>query len=401
MADDDTCALKSWAASGAMALTGRRDGPPLGPPGLLVARLDGLRADLAALVGLELDTAALLGERAAIAGLHRSGEVSCGGATRLLPSADGWVALSLARPDDVDAVPALVEGLPAEDPWEAVTASAATRSGASFVERARLLGLPAAGLPPPARTPPDAVAPRRRVDGAPAPPRRLDGARVVDLSSLWAGPLCGSLLAAAGADVVKVESTRRPDGAREGPPRFFDLMNGGKRSVALDLTTSEGTQVLGRLLATADVVIEASRPRALQQLGLDADRLTSTGPQVWVSITGHGRAEPGAGWVGFGDDASVAGGLVARDGAGPVFCADAVADPLAGLVATRAALEALAAGGRWVVDVALSRVAAWAAGPTSPVPVAVPAAPPRARPVAWPGPALGEHTRAVLASLPP
>ena len=104
-------------------------------------------------------------------------------------------------------------------------------------------------------------------------------------------------------------------------------MNAGKRSVALDLTTSEGTRILARLLATADVVIEASRPRALQQLGLDADRLTSTGPQVWVSITGHGRAEPGAGWVGFGDDAAVAGGLVACDAAGPIFCADAVADP--------------------------------------------------------------------------
>ena len=119
-----------------------------------------------------------------------------------------------------------------------------------------------------------------------------------------------------------------------------------------------------------------------------------------MSITGHGRAEPGAGWVGFGDDAAVAGGLVACDAAGPIFCADAVADPLAGLVATQAALQALATGGRWVVDVALSRVAAWAAGPTAPVPVGVSAAPPRARPVGRPGPALGEHTAAVLASLP-
>ena len=382
-----------------MALTGRRDGPPLGPPGLLVARLDGLRTDLTALAGLELDPAALLGERAAIAGLHRSGEVSCGGTTRLLPSADGWVALSLTRPDDIDAVPALVEAVSVADPWDAVTACAATRPGASFVERARLLGLPVAALPPPGVTRPDPVV-RRRVDGPPAPPRRLCGMRVVDLSSLWAGPLCGSLLAAAGADVVKVESTRRPDGARHGPQRFFDLMNAGKRSVALDLTTSEGTGILARLLGAADVVIEASRPRALRQLGLDAERLTSTGPQVWVSITGHGRAEPDAGWVGFGDDAAVAGGLVACDGAGPIFCADAVADPLAGLVAARAALRALATGGRWAVDVALSRVAAWAAGPTAPVPVSVSAAPPRARPEERPGPALGEHTAAVLASLP-
>ena len=61
---------------------------------------------------------------------------------------------------------------------------------------------------------------------------------MVELGSLWAAPLCGSLLAAAGADVVKVESIGRPDGARRGPPAFFDLLNGGKRSVALDLRPS-------------------------------------------------------------------------------------------------------------------------------------------------------------------
>ena len=112
-----------------------------------------------------------------------------------------------------------------------------------------------------------------------------------------------------------------------------------------------------------------------------------------MSITGHGRAEPGAGWVAFGDDAAVAGGLVAWDGAGPVLLRRRRRRPRSPAWSPRAAaLEALATGGRWVVDVALSRVAAWAAGPTAPVPVGVSAAPPRARPVERPGPALGEHT---------
>src|SRR5690606_27110853 len=168
-------------------------------------------------------------------------------------------------------------------------------------------------------------------------------------------PLAGALLATAGATVVKVESTGRPDGARRGPAAFFDLLNGGKRSVALDLGAPEGLRLLRGLLTRADVVIEASRPRALEQLGVDALGLLSAGgPRVWVSITGHGRTGPGRDRVGFGDDAAVAGGLVCRDGDRPVFCADAIADPTSGMVAAAATLDALATGGRWLLDVAMS-----------------------------------------------
>ena len=71
---------------------------------------------------------------------------------------------------------------------------------------------------------------------------------VIELSSLWAGPLCGNLLRLAGARVVKVESTTRPDGSRAGPRKFFDVINGGKRGVALDLGEDDGWKVLRRLL---------------------------------------------------------------------------------------------------------------------------------------------------------
>ena len=69
----------------------------------------------------------------------------------------------------------------------------------------------------------------------------MTGLVVIDLSALWAGPLCGDLLARSGATVVKVESTQRPDGARRGARAFFDLLNGRKRSVGLDLQSRQGT----------------------------------------------------------------------------------------------------------------------------------------------------------------
>lgn len=190
----------------------------------------------------------------------------------------------------------------------------------------------------------------------------------------------------------------RPDGARRGAPQFFDLLNAGKRSVALDLTDDAGRALLGSLLEQADVVIEASRPRALAQLGIDARRLvTEAAPRVWVAITAHGSLEPGRDRVGFGDDAAVSGGLVAWDGVEPCFCADAVADPATGLVAAAAVLEALAVGGRWWLDVSLAGVAADLAGPTLPVPDGLVPAAPASRPGRGVAPALGADTEAVLA----
>jgi crotonobetainyl-CoA:carnitine CoA-transferase CaiB-like acyl-CoA transferase len=210
---------------------------------------------------------------------------------------------------------------------------------------------------------------------------------------------------------VKVESVHRPDGARQGPVAFFDLLHGGQEAVALDFRTTDGRAALRRLLRSADVVVEASRPRALEQLGIVADTVLSeaaaagVGPRAWVSITGYGRAAPGRDRVAFGDDAAVAGGLVAWDESGPCFLADAVADPCAGLVAAAAVLRALAAGGRWLLDISMRDVAAHLAG-TDPG-RAVAAArdglvvePPQARKASARGPRLGEHTEAVLAGLP-
>jgi crotonobetainyl-CoA:carnitine CoA-transferase CaiB-like acyl-CoA transferase len=209
-----------------------------------------------------------------------------------------------------------------------------------------LLGLPVAALGEVA-PPPEPVGVTRVGDAPPLERPPL----VVDLSALWAGPLCTRLLADRGAEVVKVESPTRPDGARTGPPAFFERLNAGKRSLVCDLRSPE----LATLLRRADVVVVAARSRALGQLGLEPERF---GPRVWLSITGYGRDVDR---VAFGDDAAVAGGLVAHDDRGPVFLADAVADPLTGVAAAAAVEAGLRSGGRWVVDAAMAGVAAWVA----------------------------------------
>jgi CoA-transferase family III len=390
-----------------MNLTGRPDGPAMGGPAALVD----LIASAAEVVArrsdgrVAIDGLALLGERAALGKLTRQGSISCGGSTRLVPTADSFVAVSLARPDDIAALGAwLCADVPPDDPWPAVERMAGKSDAATLDDRAALLGLPIAALS--SVEPPETAAFELPIGAACLHesgeiPRPIAGALVVDLSSLWAGPLCGQLLAAAGANVVKVESLARPDGARRGPAAFFDLMNGQKQSVALDLATAGGRGDLRRLIGAADVVIESARPRGLEQMGImAADVLRQEGgPRVWASITSHGRGPGRAERVGFGDVAAAAGGLVARDDEGPCFLADAVTDPLGGLVATAGVLEALAAGDRWLLNVAMAPLAAAVAGPALGV-GGESALPPRARQVVRPAPPLGSDTATVLRGLP-
>ena len=224
----------------------------------------------------------------------------------------------------------------------------------------------------------------------------------------------------AGARVVKVEAQHRLDGVRRGDRRFYDWLHAGHESVVLDLAAADGQGHLHRLLERADVVIEASRPRALVSLGVDARALVARTGLTWVSITGYGREGDAAELVAFGDDAAVAGGLVAADGAGcPVFCADAVADPLTGLYAAAAAL---AVEGGALVSVPMAGVAAHAlarggalwSGPSAAEVVAIgpqrwavrsvdgSQEPVRAPRAPRPGPVAaepGRHTAAVLAEL--
>jgi hypothetical protein len=404
---DGFASMQRWADSGAMAITGLPD-QPLGPPEGLVDELDALGRRFG------LDGVALLGERAALMGLWRRGATSCGGSCRLLPTRSAWLAVSLPRAEDMDAVPAWLEldgALPVTAPapatWSAVARGVAAASDADadeLVARAALFGLPVARVGE-VSADGDGDGVTKQQLGA-APSTGPEGLLVVDLSSLWAGPLCGDLLAGAGARVVKVESVARPDGARRGAPAFFDLLNGRKRSVALDFTSRSGAALLRQLVERADVVIEASRPRALEQLGIRAVDVVeggNGGPRVWVSITGYGRSAgcDGVGRVAFGDDAAAAGGLVVWHDDAPLFCADAVADPVTGLTAAASCLDALAAGGRWLLDVSMAAVCASLAGPTIAVPEGLhrTIGEPKARPAPAAAPTLGADTTDVLAEL--
>jgi hypothetical protein len=315
-------------------------------------------ADIATLLGVEADAATILTGRAAVMNLARPGRISAGGATRLLRTVDGWCAVALPRDDDVATLPALMEVDAVNgDPWTALLHWAATRSTAEVVARAQLLDIAVAALGEAAAEPPTV-----RRCGTSAGPRRADGLLVADLSSLWAGPLCGQLLARAGAVVVKVESPNRPDGTRRGEPAFFDWMNAGKLSYCVNFD-SDG-DALRRLLDVADIVIEGSRPAALRRRRLSTEDLPGKPGRIWLRITGY-RDQPDR--PAFGDDAAVAGGLVGATADGPVFCGDAIADPLSGLEGARAVGESLRRGGGEVIEVSMAQVAArYAALPQSP-----------------------------------
>ena len=353
----------SWASSGLMQLTGRADGPPQRCPVPLAACADGVLAALASLALADafagLRGSQLLGERAAITGATRNGSISPGGSCRLLECADGWIALNLAREDDVSLVPAWLER-DVEPQWDAIIIAVRERGARELVERGRELGLAVAldEVPPAPDSWFSASSPRKRgsMDDR---LRGHDEVRVVDLSSLWAGPLCGHLLQRMGADVIKVESTARPDGARAGPPAFFDLLNGGKASVALDFASRRGREQLRALISGADIVIEASRPRALRQLGIDAEEFVAANPGLtWLSITAHGRDPARENWIGYGDDAGVAAGLsrLMFEATGEhLIVGDAIGDPLTGLHAALAAWGTHLTGGG-LVSLSLSGV---------------------------------------------
>ena len=415
-----TCAVLDWAASGAMALTGPESTLPVASPAPVLPLLGAAAALLAQATGrtgtaVHADQAELLTGRAGLLGLARRGRVSAGGSTRLLRSADGWCAITLSRPDDLAAIPAILgrEPDPVAEPWPALAAAASARPAADLAARAQLAGVPAAALPAAAACPPapwqvSRIAP-------PALGTGLAGAVVADLSAMWAGPLCGRLLSQAGARVIKVESPSRPDGARAGDARFFDWLHAGQQSLSVDFRRQRDT--LAALLEMADVVIEASRPRALAALGLGPGLLRHRPGQIWLSITGYGRAQ--STYVAFGDDAAVAGGLVGWAGPEPVFCADAIADPLAGICAALAVACSAAAGGGHLIDLSMRDVAAaFAAAPAldhgpHPVNAAPPSqpdgvvecpwlgrrqavAPPRVPRPTGPAPALGADNVAVL-----
>jgi crotonobetainyl-CoA:carnitine CoA-transferase CaiB-like acyl-CoA transferase len=275
-------------------------------------------------------------------------------------AADGWIAVNLAREEDRDLVPAWLGCAFGGEPWDVIEALARAHSWQSLVAGAEMLGLPVGGVGEVVREKLEAPVVRR---GAGAARGAREPLRVVDLSALWAGPLCGAVLAAAGAEVMKVESLARPDPTRTSTPEFFRRLNGAKTELGLDLRTADGQARLRDAILSADVLITSARPRGIASLGLSVDELMAIHPGlVWVAVSGYGWTGGGAERVAFGDDAAAAGGLVRWTAGGePHFLGDALSDPVTGLAAAAGAFKAVLAGGGQLVDAALAGCAAGAA----------------------------------------
>lgn len=197
---------------------------------------------------------------------------------------------------------------------------------------------------------------------APAP---LAGIRVLDLSRVLAGPWCGQLLADYGADVIKVERPGSGDDTRGwGPPYWGDAAQGmaayylstnrGKRSIAIDIASTEGAALVRRLAQDADVVLENYKVGQLAKYGLDYASLSALNPRlVYCSVTGYGQDGPYAQAAGYDFAIQATGGLMSvtgekegTPGSEPQKVGVAVSDLFTGVYASGAVMAALIERGR-------------------------------------------------------
>ena len=353
----------AWRRAGLDKVTGLAGSEALVAPVALTIAADGamlaLKSTAPSSAILPENGSLLLGERARLMGLKGQGCIAPGGSCYLLETLDGAIAINLAREDDWSLLPVWLQIEAVETIDQAAQILHRWKTN-DLVDRGIEMGLPLAKIDPPRRQ--DNWL--RIVATGPKTTRQRERPLVVDLSSLWAGPLAGNLLSILGADVIKVESLHRPDGARDGNEKFYSLLNGGKKSVALDFTSDEGRRKLKALLTVADIVVEGSRPRALRQLGIDAEAFVRKQEgKVWVSITAYGRDQENEMRIGFGDDVAAGAGLVSlmRDAYGSLmFCGDAIADPMTGLHAALAGWSAWQEGGGVLLDISMNTVMAHA-----------------------------------------
>ena len=318
---------------------------------LAVESYAGRIAAASARIGTRVEVGSDVLDRSDTIALQRPGQTSSNRSAQMVRAGDGWLAVNLPRPGDWELLPAWLHEEAVD--WAGVTRACARQTTRALVAQARVLGL-AVTIVGEASGPGvhEASLAESRTDTG-------NAIRVVDLSALWAGPLCAQLLAQAGAEVVKIEDWRRPDPT--GAP-LAERLNHAKRRAVVDFADPQGRMALRRQLLAADVIVTSARPRAFDDLGLTPAALFAERPRLlWVAITAHGWSGPQSDRIGFGDDAAAAGGLVDWHDGEPEFVGDAVADPLTGLAAAAAALEAIACGRYGILDIALASTAAAAA----------------------------------------
>ncbi|MFE5047187.1 CaiB/BaiF CoA transferase family protein [Streptomyces sp. NPDC056637] len=199
---------------------------------------------------------------------------------------------------------------------------------------------------------------------APAP---LQGLRVLDLATLFAGPLAATMLADFGADVIKVEHPRKPDPSRgHGPSKdgvglWWKFLGRNKRNITLDLSTPGGREILLKLVADADVLIENFRPGTLEKWNLGWEELNAANPRlVLTRVTAFGQFGPYSPRPGFGTLAEAMSGFAALTGepdGPPTLPPFGLADSIAALSTSYAVMAALQGrertGRGQVVDMAI------------------------------------------------
>jgi len=195
----------------------------------------------------------------------------------------------------------------------------------------------------------------------------LSGVRVLDVSTLFAGPLAATFLGDFGADVLKVEHPRRPDAARgHGPAKdgvnlWWKTLGRNKRTMTLDLSRPEGAELLLRLVERSDVLVENFRPGTLERWGLGWEQLSAANPRlVLARVTAFGQVGPYSSRPGFGSLAEAMSGFAALTGepdGPPTLPPFGLADGIAALATAYAVMVALRAaerdGAGQVVDLAI------------------------------------------------
>lgn len=196
----------------------------------------------------------------------------------------------------------------------------------------------------------------------------LDGVRVLDLTSSLAGPTCTEILAALGADVVKVEHPGRGDEARDWGPRFFEggsvmffAANAGKRSLGLDLKSEAGLDVLLRLADGAAVLVQSLRPGTAERLGFGPDAVRARNPRlVYCTIGAFGHTGPLAADPGYDPLMQAAAGIMSLTGEPdrpPVRVGVSLIDIGTGVWAALAIVAALHEGEGRTLDLSLYETA--------------------------------------------
>lgn len=179
----------------------------------------------------------------------------------------------------------------------------------------------------------------------------LQGLRVLDLATIYAGPLIAQLLGDFGADVIKVEHPARADGLRghgrqmDGIGLWWKMLARNKRTIGLNLGHADGADIMLRLAATADVVVESFRPGTMERWGLGYDELSAANPGViMVRVSGFGQDGPYASRPGFGTLIEAMSGFAAMTGepdGAPTLPPFGLADGIAGITGAMATLLAL------------------------------------------------------------